>query len=156
MHSHQRRCLHDAVLLHEIRMLIRIDDLIAEIAAIQKLLHHSAVRTRLRREQQQRIPCRSWLNRSSSLRFFLEIRQRSGYQSFDFICPAILELLCLAGIPVLHRTIVSGNAGIDLGLCTALRALPYFAGNIAIIRAYRIGRADRIIRKLVILSDLPD
>ena len=69
---------------------------------------------------------------------------------------ALLELLGLAGVPVLDRPVVAGNTAVDLGGFTAFGAGELLAVDVSMIPAYGVCRGERVIRKLVILRDLAD
>ena len=67
-----------------------------------------------------------------------------------------LEFLRLACVPVLNRTVIAGDAGVDFGLLAADWALPLLAGEVAMVFADGIGRRHGVIREFVVLGDLPD
>ena len=52
----------------------------------------------------------------------------------------VLVLLCLAIVPVLYRTVVSGDTAVNLGLLSTFRAGEMLAADVAMLLTYRIGR----------------
>lgn len=62
-----------------------------------------------------------------------------------------LEFACLAVIPVLDRTVVSGDPGIDFGFLVADWTFEVFAGKIAVFRTDGIGRGEKILQGQVVL-----
>ena len=74
----------------------------------------------------------------------------------DVVDHSVLVLLGLAVVPVLDRTIVAGDAAVDLSLVAADRAGELLAGQIAVILTYGVCRRHCVVRKLVILRDLAD
>ena len=71
----------------------------------------------------------------------------------DFVGLSLLEFLGFAGIPVFDRAIVTRDTGIDFGFFSTNRALPLFAGEIAVILTNGIGGRDGVIRQFVVFSD---
>ena len=69
---------------------------------------------------------------------------------------SVLEFLRFTGIPVLNRTVVTGDTAVDLGLAAAFRAGVNLSGYVAVVGAYRIGRRKGVIGKLVIFGNLAD
>ena len=74
---------------------------------------------------------------------------------FNVVLFPILKLLNLPVVPVLYRTVISGDPAVDLCLSAAMRAGVLLPVDIAVILADGVGWRDRIIRKLIILRNLP-
>src|SRR5699024_7580082 len=74
---------------------------------------------------------------------------------FDIIFFPVFKLLNLSIVPVLYRTVISGDPAVNLRLFSAVRAGILFAVNIAVILADGVGRRNRIVWKLIILGNLP-
>ena len=65
------------------------------------------------------------------------MRQAGG---FHLIFTALLVFLCFPGVPVLYRTIITGDAAVYFCVGTALRTGEVFTGQITVILADRICR----------------
>ena len=74
----------------------------------------------------------------------------------DIVDLSVLEFLRLAVVPVLNGAVVAGDTAVDFGLSSAYRAGVLFAAQISVILAYRIGRGQRVVRKLIVVRDLLD
>ena len=72
----------------------------------------------------------------------------------DLVGLAHIEFLDLAGIPVLDWAVVAGDAGIDFGFASAVRALVLLAGDVSMLGADGIGRRHGVIGELVVEGDL--
>lgn len=67
---------------------------------------------------------------------------------------SLLELLCLSVVPVLNGAVVARNTAVYLGLCSAVVALVVLAGDVTVILADGVGRAEGVVRQLIVLGDL--
>ena len=67
---------------------------------------------------------------------------------------SLLELLRLSVVPVLDGAVVARNTAVNLGLCAAVVALVVLAGDVTVILADGVGRAEGVIRQLIVLGDL--
>ena len=76
--------------------------------------------------------------------------------SSDVVFSAVLVFLSLAGIPVLDRTVITGDTAPDFGLLSAVRAGEHFSGEISVVLADGIGRAHGVVRQTIVLCDLTD
>lgn len=74
--------------------------------------------------------------------------------STDVVNLAVFIFLGLAVVPVLNRTIVSGNTAVYLGGFSANGALFLLARKISVAFADRIGGGNGVVGKLVILGNL--
>ena len=161
----QGRGLADAVLLGQGGVLIHHHGLIADARVGQELLGHDALGAGGGGEEEEagvgslRLGfggglCAFQLHgggrRSGSGRVGIALKGHAvpevlGDGAAHVIDLAVLELLGLAVVPVLHRTIVAGNAGIDLGLLAAVGAAILLAGQIAVIRADGVGGRQGVV-----------
>ena len=97
-------------------------------------------------------------------RFHLEsrfgFRRRGGKGAClhlrELVGLAVVELGNFAVVPVLDRTVVAGNAGVDFRFAAADRALEVLAVNVAVLRADRVGRGEGVVRELEVLGNLAD
>ena len=67
---------------------------------------------------------------------------------------AVFELLSLTIIPVLHRTIVSGDPAVDFRLLSAVRADSLLTDQVTVILTYRVGRAQGVVGEPVVFRNL--
>ena len=67
---------------------------------------------------------------------------------------SLLELLRLSVVPVLNGAVVARNTAVYLGLCSAIVALIVLAGDVTVILADGVGRAEGVVRQLIVLGDL--
>ena len=65
---------------------------------------------------------------------------------------SVSEFLALAVIPVLYRTVVAGDAAVDLGLSPAVRADGLFSGKVAVFCANGLGGGPSVIGQLIVFS----
>ena len=72
----------------------------------------------------------------------------------NIIESTVLVLLGLTIIPVLYRTVVSGDTAVNLGLLSTFRAGEMLAADVAMLLTYGIGRRNGVIRQTIILCDL--
>ena len=56
----------------------------------------------------------------------------------EIVLFSVLELLALSVIPVLYRTIVAGDTGVDFCLGVAVRALIDFAVDVTMVAAHAV------------------
>ena len=59
-------------------------------------------------------------------------------------------------VPITHRTIIAGDAGVHFRFFAAFGTVEVFASDVAVVGAYRIGGRQSIVGQAEIFGDLPD
>ena len=158
----QRRSLFYAKSSCCLCILIGEDLPVDEPSFIQIIAGNSTIWTGCRSKQNGLL--KSLRNQSGFM--FLQFLIAFGLRT-PFICPVfsfcvepifapVLVFLGFAGIPVLNRTVISGDSTVYLGGLPACRADEVLSSQISVILANRIRWGYRVIWKAVILRNLSD
>ena len=74
--------------------------------------------------------------------------------AFDVVNLTILVFLRLTVVPVLDRTVVTGDTAVNLGLFAALGAYKLLAYQVTVVLTYGVGGGQGVVRQLVVFCDL--
>jgi len=122
------------------------------MSIVQKFLGLLAIRTGRSSEKQYFILFAFCFNLLSLMSYHRSFMFANGI--IDIIQLSLFKLLSFTIIPVLHRTIVTGNPTIYFSILVAMRAGINLAGDIAMVLADRIRRRKSVIRKFVVGGNL--
>ena len=148
--NYKRGSLTDPKLPYQIGILFRVDNL--QILSRQHFLSHLTVGAGTCGKQIFMGFYRLYLH------LVLRHRHHGGMHLLqsgmsDVIKRTVLVFLGFSVIPVLHRTVISGNTAVDLSLLSAFRAGKMFSAEITVLAADRIGRRNGIIRQFIIFCN---
>ena len=75
-------------------------------------------------------------------------------RGFDVVNCSILILLSLTVVPVLNRTVVTGNTAINLSLFATLRAGVNLTGDVTVVLTYGVCWGHCVVWELIVFSNL--
>ena len=141
--DHQGRRLHDSIGFRQFFLLLCIHHLIGDSRLFKCSLGDHAVRTGFRCKQKRSFHIfyfRLSNILSSAAVFSCQIRRLSMELGMkDIVDFSVLKFLSLSIVPVLYRTVVSGDPAVNLRRLAALRTYILFSVQIAVIPANGIG-----------------